>query len=108
VAEGVVYANAGNLYALDALTGALKWSYPTGGWSSPHAPVVANGVIYISDSLPDGKLYALDARKGTLLWSNSATLWNEVDSSLAVVNGVVYGTSTNNILYAFHLLGRTP
>jgi outer membrane protein assembly factor BamB len=111
VANGVVYANDdGNLYAFDAVTGALKWNHPTGTWESASAPVIANGVIYISGSYPDDKLYALDARKGTLLWSNSATPGNYVyiDSSLAVVNGVVYGSSNNNILYAFHLPGMTP
>ena len=51
VAEGVVYAASadGNLYALNASTGALVWKYTgvTGTWSSP---AVANGVVYVGSS----------------------------------------------------------
>ena len=47
VANGVVYVGSddGNLYALDASTGALLWSYTTGDivFSSP---AVANGIVY--------------------------------------------------------------
>ena len=48
VANGVVYvgSNDGNVYALNASTGAMLWSYTTGGgvYSSP---AVANGVVYV-------------------------------------------------------------
>ena len=59
MADGVVYVGSGddNVYALDAATGDVRWSYPTGGeiFSSP---VVPGNVVYIGSE--DGKLYALN------------------------------------------------
>jgi outer membrane protein assembly factor BamB len=57
VANGVVYVGSydGKLYALDAVTGALKWSYATGHHFSSN-PAVANGVVYVGSW--DGTLYA--------------------------------------------------
>jgi hypothetical protein len=47
VLDGVVYVGCfgGNVYALNAYTGATIWSYPTGAdvWSTP---AVANGKVY--------------------------------------------------------------
>jgi outer membrane protein assembly factor BamB len=40
----VVYAGSDKLYALDASTGGLLWSYDTGQVAS--SPTVANAVVY--------------------------------------------------------------
>ena len=48
-----------NVYALKAKTGALLWSYPAGGDSSP---AVANGVVYVGSD--DGNVYAFGLKKG--------------------------------------------
>ena len=47
VANGVVYVGSddGNVYALNAATGAKLWSYATGKLES--SPAVANGVVYV-------------------------------------------------------------
>jgi outer membrane protein assembly factor BamB len=47
VANGMVYVGTvnGTLYALDAVTGVLKWRYTTGISSSP---AVVNGMVYFS------------------------------------------------------------
>ena len=47
MANGVVYVGSGdgNVYALNAKTGALLWSYNTGDVCS--SPAVANGVVYV-------------------------------------------------------------
>src|ERR1700691_3556891 len=47
VADGVVYvgSNDGNVYALDAKTGANLWSFTTGGGAS--SPAVVDGVVYV-------------------------------------------------------------
>ena len=45
-----------NVYALDANTGALVWTYSTGG-AVEDSPAIVNGVLYISSV--DGNLYAL-------------------------------------------------
>ena len=47
VAGGVVYVGSdkGNVYALDAVSGAKKWAYPLATDSSA---TVADGVVYVS------------------------------------------------------------
>ncbi len=66
MANGVVYVGSddGNLYALNASTGALLWQYTTGG-SVYSAPTVSNMVYFGS---MDGNLYALDPGTGALVW----------------------------------------
>jgi outer membrane protein assembly factor BamB len=57
VANGVIYIGSGdgNVYALNARTGAKLWSYPTGNFVDS-SPAVANGVIYVGST--DGNVYA--------------------------------------------------
>jgi len=95
VADGVVYVGAwnGNVYALNAASGALLWSYATGGDISS-SPAVANGVVYIGSG---GPVYALNARTGVLLW---ATAVSGGEGSPAVANGVVYVGAWDNNVYA--------
>ena len=60
----------GTLYALNASTGAMLWSYsPSEALTSP---AVANGVLYVGSG--DGNVYALNASTGAKLWSYST--WN--------------------------------
>ena len=68
VADGMVCVGAldGKVYALDASTGAFKWSYQT-GYTIASSPAVANGMVYIGSE--DNKTYALDASSGKLIWS---------------------------------------
>ena len=97
VANGIVYVGSddGNLYALDASTGALVWKYPTGPveYSSP---AVVNGMVYIGSF--DHNLYALDASTGAFKWKY--TTGDSIDPSPAVVNGTVYMASYDHNLYA--------
>ena len=73
VVNGVVYGASGNgnVYAMEASTGALLWSYDTG--SGPPANqvwdslAVANGVVYFGTYL--GTVYALEANTGIVLWT---------------------------------------
>lgn len=95
VAGGVVYIGSGDqhVYALDAATGALRWSFATG--DVVHAsPAVADGVVFIGSW--DRNLYALDAATGREVWryttGNDTTIYNQIGiaSSAAVVNGTVF------------------
>jgi outer membrane protein assembly factor BamB len=97
VVNGVVYIGSedGEVYALNASTGAKRWSYATGG-SILSSPTVVNGVVYIGSF--DANVYALDAATGAKLW-NYAT-GSAISSSPAVVNGVVYVGSLDNSVYA--------
>lgn len=68
VADGTLcaFGKDRNLYAIDAQTGEKRWRFSTGRDISP--PIVANGVVYVSD----GKvLYALDAQTGQERWRSS-------------------------------------
>ena len=104
VANGVVYINSrvsedgndnGTMYALNASTGALLWSYTAGTGSTP---AVANGVVYVGSV--DDNVYALNASTGAKLWSYATG--DYVESSPAVANGVVYGSSDNGDVYALN------
>jgi outer membrane protein assembly factor BamB len=95
VANGVVYVGSGNnVYALNASTGALLWSYTT-GFFVVSSPAVANGVVYVGSL--DKHFYALNASTGALLWSYAAG--GLLYPSPAVANGVVYvgGCSVTNL-----------
>jgi outer membrane protein assembly factor BamB len=88
----VVYFGSvdGNVYALNAGTGALLWMHNT-GWQLDSSPAVANGVVFIggadTSSSTELTLYALNASTGALLWSNTIGPNN---GAVAVANGVVY------------------
>jgi outer membrane protein assembly factor BamB len=95
VAGGVVYIGSGdqNVYALDAVTGAVRWRFAAG--DVIHAsPAVANGTVYIGSW--DRNLYALDAAAGRERWryttGNDTTIYNQIGiaSSAAVAGGLVF------------------
>jgi outer membrane protein assembly factor BamB len=90
VENGIVYIASNKLYALDARTGANRWSYPVSGAS----PAVANRVVYVGDD----KLYALDAETGTELWEYSTR--GRVYCPPTVADGTVYFGSDDHNLYA--------
>ena len=105
VADGVVYFGSGdgNIYALDAASGSLRWKYQTG--NVVHAsPAVAGGVVYVGSW--DSYFYALDARTGRLKWRFHAgedpAIHNQVgfQSSAAVADGTVYVGCRDSNLYA--------
>ena len=91
VVGGVVYigSNDGNLYALNADTGAQLWASPFTG--APDDPAVASGVVYVGGN--DRQLYAFNAATGAQLWS--VELEDIVESTPTVVDGVVYVGSSN-------------
>ena len=100
VANGVVYVGSsdGNVYALDASSGAKLWSYATGASIEFSSPAVANGVVYVGSV--DKNVYALNASTGAKLWS--FTTGNLVNSSPTVANGVVYIGSFDGNLSALN------
>jgi eukaryotic-like serine/threonine-protein kinase len=101
VANGVVYFGlVEKVYALNASTGSLLWTFSTLTSSSP---AVANGVVYIGGGNDNnGEVYALNAKTGAELWSYTTT--GNLTWSPVVVNGIVYASSGNGSnVYAFGL-----
>ncbi len=105
VANGVIYIGSddGNLYALNASTGAKLWSFTT-DLGVRSSPAVANGVVYVGSyetagNGEGGNMYALNASTGAKLWSDNTG--SAVLSSPAVVDGVVYVDTVAGQLYAF-------
>jgi eukaryotic-like serine/threonine-protein kinase len=97
VINGVVYIGASNgVYALNASTGALKWSSSFTGCIGLSSPSIVDNVLYIGAF--DGNVYALNANTGAKIWAFQTG--NSIESSPAVVNGVLYITSDNGTLYA--------
>jgi outer membrane protein assembly factor BamB len=97
----------GNVYALDAATGALRWKFHTG--DVVHAsPAAANGIIYVGSW--DSYFYALDAKTGQQRWrfktGEDHKIANQVgiQSSATVAGGVVYFGCRDSNLYALDAL----
>ena len=66
VVGGTIYAGArgADMYALDAETGAKKWSFRLATICA--SPTVVNGIVYFGGY--NAVLYALHAHTGTLVW----------------------------------------
>jgi outer membrane protein assembly factor BamB len=109
VANGIVYFGSGdgNVYALDAAAGTVKWTLQTG--DVVHAsPALAEGLLFIGSW--DTYFYALDAATGAEKWrfktGDDAVIHNQtgIQSSAAVANGVVYFGCRDAKLYALDIL----
>jgi eukaryotic-like serine/threonine-protein kinase len=105
VVEGRVFFGSGdgNVYALDARSGALQWKFHTG--NVVHAsPAVAGGLLYVGSW--DSWFYALDARSGAQVWrfktGEDPNINNQVgiQSSALVADGTVYFGCRDSHLYA--------
>lgn len=102
---GAVYFGSGdgNVYALDAATGALKWKFKTG--DVVHAsPAIADGVLFVGSW--DSYFYAIDAVSGQEKWrfktGEDPDIHNQagIQSSAAVADGLVYFGCRDGHLYA--------
>jgi len=106
VVEGnTVYFGSGdgNVYALAADSGALRWKFHTG--NVVHAsPALADGLLYVGSW--DSYFYALDAASGEQRWrfktGEDPDINNQVgiQSSAVVADGMVYFGCRDSKLYA--------
>ena len=93
-AELVVYPSEdGRLYALDAKTGALRWTMPGSNDKTP--PAIVNGLVWAGSA--GGRLVALDARDGRRLWE-SPVFENGPGSPVIAGRFVVLGTRDGRLL----------
>lgn len=83
----------GYLYAIDAMTGILRWKFGTGGIIRS-CPTIDAGTVYVGSG--DGYLYAIDSASGSLKWKH----WfiQAVHSSPTVSGGVVYIYCDGNLV----------
>ncbi|HKU27524.1 MAG TPA: PQQ-binding-like beta-propeller repeat protein [Candidatus Sulfotelmatobacter sp.] len=105
IANGAVYFGSGdgNVYAVDAASGTLKWKFKTG--DVVHAsPAIADGTVFIGSW--DSYFYAIDAETGKQKWKfktgEDHEIYNQVgiQSSAAVLDGIVYFGCRDSHLYA--------
>lgn len=105
VFAGLVYFGSGdgNLYALDAASGQLKWKFATGNVVHS-SPAISDGIVYFGSW--DSYLYALDAVTGGEKWrfktKEDPKTFNHqgIQSSPLVADGVVYFGCRDAHLYA--------
>ncbi|MFA6005046.1 MAG: PQQ-binding-like beta-propeller repeat protein [Patescibacteria group bacterium] len=76
------------LYALDAITGSVKWVFPT-EMSLGNSPTIVNGVAYVGGV--DKRLYAIDITNGQKLWSYDGAGQGYVTNPVVVGNRVYLG-----------------
>ncbi len=91
------------VYALDAASGAIRWTFITGG-PVRLAPTVADGKLYVGSD--DGYVYCLSVDDGKLLWRQAVhaqrrllpgngrmiSAW-PVRSSVVVLDGIAYASA---------------
>lgn len=105
VVDGVVYVGSGdgNMYAIDAATGALRWKFATGDVVHSSAAVV-DGVVYFGSW--DANFYAVDAATGAEKWrfktgvDENTHNQTGIQGSPVVKDGVVYFGCRDSNVYA--------
>ncbi|NOQ32887.1 MAG: PQQ-binding-like beta-propeller repeat protein [Methanosarcinales archaeon] len=82
-------ADAGNVYCLDADTGALVWHQNNIPGQCCGSPAIADGIVYVTtyNFYDDGEILALDANDGSILWRQTI---ERTDGTPAVAYGNVY------------------
>ncbi|MGH8313667.1 MAG: PQQ-binding-like beta-propeller repeat protein [Steroidobacterales bacterium] len=103
--RGRVYFGSGdgNVYALDEVTGALRWKFHTADVVHS-SPAIAGDTLYIGSF--DTWLYAIDAERGTERWrfktGEDPVNYNQtgLTSSPVVVDGTVYFGCRDAHVYA--------
>ncbi len=91
IQEALVYFGNvdGGFYALDALTGALKWRRFANGGFSYAAPAYSDGKIYTTNTT--GTIYCYDALTGSTIWEFSpGGTQQSSESSPTIANGAVF------------------
>jgi hypothetical protein len=106
-ADGTLYVGAedGKLYAVDAATGAGKWSFATGAAITSSPTVGANGLIYVGSI--DSRLYVVtpDGQQQASFQTDGAI---DVSSAAIAPDGTLYIGTRVGTLYALREGGPVP
>ncbi|MGA4562391.1 PQQ-binding-like beta-propeller repeat protein [Uniformispora flossi] len=81
--------------AMDAATGAVKWTWTAAGATS--APAFANGTVYV---LQGSSVFALDAATGWQTWTSTVPD-RDYSAVPTIANGRVYLTGYEGAIYTF-------
>jgi outer membrane protein assembly factor BamB len=106
-ADGMLYAGSdeGLLFALDSATGAVKWSYPTGGAITAAPTIGADGLVYLAST--DGALYVV-GRDGRLVTKFQADGPIDGASPAIGADGTLYLATRSGTVYALVEGAPTP
>lgn len=100
VSDGTAYFASGDrIYAVDSLTGVMKWRYPSDQGLSgaiKATPTVYNNSVYFGAA--DGNLYCVDAVTGTFQWAYQTR--GAIRCAPVISDGVIFFGSDDNSLYA--------
>lgn len=79
------------------------WQYPLAQVVFA-SPAVVNGVVYFPGGDASGTVYAFNARTGTVLWQSTVVNDEQIISTPAVADGILYvGVLNNYTLYALDI-----
>ncbi len=94
LSNGTVYigSTGGNLLALDAQTGIVRWQHAIGQFLNDSTPVVVGRVVYVGANRT--WVYALDATDGHQLWA--VNLHEIIKAAPTYANGIVLVNSSNS------------
>jgi outer membrane protein assembly factor BamB len=103
--EAVLYVGSsdGNLYALNALDGSLKWKFPTKGIIHT-TPAVDHNTVYVTSW--DTYLYAIDAVTGKMKWKFKTNeqpvyhLLEGIQASPTIADSLVFFGARDGYFYA--------
>jgi len=102
----VVFIGAGNtFYALNAETGAARWSYTGGGSFGYSSATYKNNVVYVGST--DSYVYAFNASNGRLLWKFKAGDTG-VESDAVIEDSTVYVGCNDDQLFALDAITGLP
>jgi outer membrane protein assembly factor BamB len=120
VVNNTIYAGNRDsyFYALDAVTGSLKWRYKTDG-PILYSAATKNGVVYFASN--DAHAYALNANNGSLIWKSQKlpgagfhSYWPVIYTQKATgkdyvifSSGENYLTDTQNSFFLPHMENNT-
>jgi outer membrane protein assembly factor BamB len=88
------------VYAYDAATGSLKWSFSTPG-AVHNTPLYHDGVVYAVTG--DRAVYAIDAQTGKLLWKLPIPSYDSVSSPILQGNLIYFGGAHPYRMYAVNI-----
>jgi len=94
-----------NLYALNATTGQIEWTFHEGLGHTPYfyaasTPTVVGDTVYFGSNVTDS-FYAVNAYTGALRWSYTVGPWslpNGIGESGTIANGVVWTATSGGLL----------